>query len=567
MMKSINRKIEWTFSSEFASKEIDVLPAGYIDKTICGCGMTALALENTIPTIVAVPSVELIKNKCMQYPNDRTRNTVLGVWGDISLQDIEAFQFNENIIKIVVTYDSINKVAHLLPSCHLVVDESNLLIPYTKLKPDVIDNLFKIAKKYKDTVSFISATPTPLCYMPSWISDITQVKINWSASVKSYPILCERTFPYKSLRSEFIEPLNKNKVLTVAGRTFSKVIVFVNSVQQIVDVIKESGISKLECGIICGDNLKNDLKIIGINRYRTGVMPRFTFVTSAGFQGIDLSDESAMTIVVSNTSKNWQMVDMLTDLKQAVSRQRNKNNPNYGSYIYIYNQSIFKKSEDELLSIVSGVRRKIDLNIPHYNYLKSIDEGECFISDADIKSYTIFKDGVYTINENAFNADKYFIQEVRNQYVKGFEIVGLMENASVLEPIELPKNVTYRTLVDYFRNSTGTVDWGVYSTAKSEWKEVIEASYKFYKRVWENYTTAKLMVENHGDVYEQVRIEVQSIFKLGCRYSRYYIKEELQKIYDKYEVKRKALHGDLQEYYTIRNVKMNGERFVEINKK
>lgn len=104
--------------------------------------------------------------------------------------------------------------------------------------------------------------------------------------------------------------------------------------------------------------LENDSKISGIERYRSGPLPKYLFITSSGFCGIDLIDDNAMTIIVSNTGKNWQMIDMLTDLKQAVSRQRNKNNPNYGSYIYIYNQSIFSQNKD-LLKKIDSVRNKV----------------------------------------------------------------------------------------------------------------------------------------------------------------------------------------------------------------
>lgn len=97
--------------------------------------------------------------------------------------------------------------------------------------------------------------------------------------------------------------MNNSDSITVAGKSFKKVIVFVNSVQQIADIIKDTKLDKNECGIICGNSLKNDIKIIGIKRYSVGIMPKFLFVTSSGFCGIDLNDKDTMTMVVSNTSK------------------------------------------------------------------------------------------------------------------------------------------------------------------------------------------------------------------------------------------------------------------------
>jgi hypothetical protein len=289
----------------------------------------------------------------------------------------------------------------------------------------------------------------------------------------------------------------------------------------------------------------------------------FTFVTSSGFQGIDLYDKDAMTIIVSSTSKQWRMVDMMTDLKQAISRQRDKSNPNYGSYIYIYNQSLYTKSNEELLKILSEIRRKIDLNIPHFNNLCFTGESDKVIIDGDVKTYTTKRNGLFELNEQAFNADKYFIAEVRNQYAKGFDMCAAFDCEVIYKPVELPKNVTYRTLVEHFKNSNGNVEWGVYST-RIEWINIIERSYALYKKVWENYSIAKQMVENHGNTTEVVNIEIRSLFKLGARYTKRYITNELQMIYDQYQVTRKAKYYDLQDYYNLSAVKVNGNRFLKL---
>ena len=78
-----------------------------------------------------------------------------------------------------------------------------------------------------------------------------------------------------------------------------------------------------------------------------------------------------MNIVVSNTTKEHQMINLLTDLKQATSRQRNKSNPNYNRFIYIYNQNNFEKSESELLRIVEESKRQVKDNCQLLNELKA----------------------------------------------------------------------------------------------------------------------------------------------------------------------------------------------------
>lgn len=169
-------------------KEFKKIPSGYIDKTVCGCGMSSVALENDVDTVIAVPTIYLARNKAQQYPNERTNNELLAVWGDTRKEDIDEYLERVKVIKIICTYDSLPKVEYLLEKCHLVIDESNELLSLTKLKPEVIDEVFNIAHKYKETVSFISATPTPLEYMPKWVGEIEQVKIEWSDIKKVIPI-------------------------------------------------------------------------------------------------------------------------------------------------------------------------------------------------------------------------------------------------------------------------------------------------------------------------------------------------------------------------------------------
>lgn len=78
------RVIERVFDCEYASESgLDCVEAGYIDKTVPGCGLTSLAIEvESGSTVIAVPSMELVENKVGQYPNGRFGDRVLGVTGE-----------------------------------------------------------------------------------------------------------------------------------------------------------------------------------------------------------------------------------------------------------------------------------------------------------------------------------------------------------------------------------------------------------------------------------------------------------------------------------------------------
>ncbi|MBN1597319.1 MAG: hypothetical protein JW894_03430 [Bacteroidales bacterium] len=95
-------------------KGVDI-PAGYIDKSICACGMTSVALESKENIVLAVPTSYLTINKADQYPNDRCSYTVLLIWGETSSTDIDNYVSENSVQKIICTYDSLPKVKHLFP--------------------------------------------------------------------------------------------------------------------------------------------------------------------------------------------------------------------------------------------------------------------------------------------------------------------------------------------------------------------------------------------------------------------------------------------------------------------
>lgn len=562
----------YKYDVEYASQVLDKIPYGYIDKTICGCGLTTVALENSEDVIIAVPTIYLAINKSEQYPNERSKNKVLAVFGETTEKDIKGYiqkcKQQKLPIKIMITYDSVYRIKDLLKDCRLIIDESNELLKVIKQpnRREGVNKLLELAKEYKDTVSFISATPIQLSYMPDWIKDIPQVKITWEGTRKSTPILMERTYPFKALREEIIIPLQKNDHQSLAGKTFKKLIIFINSLSQITQIIRESKLSKDDCGIICGDSLKNDLRINGIKRYTTGKMPKYLFITSSGFSGIDLYDDDAMTVVVSNTKKNYTMVDMLTDLKQAISRNRSKSNPNYGTYVYIYNQTVFNQSEEELIQKIEKYRETLQYALDNY-INKSIKDNVDMLNSIkeDVNNYCKLNNGLYEVDDNLFNADKYFILETRNQYTKGFEIKDV-QGIKVQPPTEIKVEViTYTDTVDYFDKNhvNGVVDWTKFNT-KEEWIRLIEDTYKEFKKTWKDQTYAKNMISSKDDPVKIRVNQIKSLFKRSKRYTRTEIKDILQKTYNKLKINRKAKWTDLEEVVKIKHVTVRGTKYIEV---
>jgi hypothetical protein len=119
--------------------------------------------------------------------------------------------------------------------------------------------------------------------------------------------------------------------------------------------------------------------------------------------------------------------------------------------------------------------------------------------------------------------------------------------------------------VKYFEKHhvNGNIDWGHYST-RYEWIQIIEDSYRLYKKVWKDFSYATEMVKNYLNLYERIRVEVKGSFAVGSSYTRSQIKNCLGEIYGKHEIKRTPSHLDLNDMFITKEKKIKGERMVEI---
>lgn len=118
-----------TYLSDFLTE----IPVNCLfNKKQTGCGATELAIRNSIPTLIAMPYVALVKNKTI-YRKDAV--SVLGVYEGIGEQDIIDYAQSHSPLKIAVTYDSLPRTIKALQSAgldpykelFLLVDEWHVL--------------------------------------------------------------------------------------------------------------------------------------------------------------------------------------------------------------------------------------------------------------------------------------------------------------------------------------------------------------------------------------------------------------------------------------------------------
>ena len=578
--KKENMKYTKVFNANYASEVMNDLPShAYIDKTTCGVGMTSVAIEENCDTLLLVPTKLLVENKANQYPSSRCDYDVQGVTGDVDDYTIQ-YYFKQcqgkQPAKYICTYDSFAKMLPFaqMDNVRIVVDESDKVFAQSHLKSDstmeidVLNYMLKELEPLQERVTMISSTPVPVNYFKGtygeWIMGLDQYKFSWTTSMTVTPMMCKRRMPTEALKKEVIQPIVAGKEAVIGDRKFRKTIIFLNSVTSICKTIKECGIKDCS-GIICSNSNEQETKLKktkldGIRIKDFSHLPTFTFITSTGFQGIDLDDPEAMNVVVSSgNTKDYlngdspsMMLDLRLDIKQAVSRNRNRSNPNSDRFVFFYNLDIFDIDVPELIGKIDTLQQRIE------DYCKGMNIGFAVVDPMGIseiyKRYTYIDGGKLFINLLNFNFDKYLATNVIQLYQSGFALMSNMSSTfsgpiNVAKPRE-SRETSYKPIYEKYQAQIdgAPVVWTPEELACENYI-LVDRCYKEFGKVFHDSDYAKEIV-NASDSFGAVDMEseVKKVIKPG-KYNCKDLKEMLQEVYTANGYYRIAKATDIIDYY------------------
>lgn len=570
------------------------LPIGYINKSVCGCGATSLVINNQYDTIIAVPTVELIRNKVLKnntsiakHPN---KYELLGVYGYTNIKDIKQYinkqEAKNEPFKIMVTFDSLNKVTQFIkPDTQLIIDEVDYALTSWAMKAsgkslfeiDSVTKLFNITKEYKEQTTFITASDIDIKLYNGLLSkDITYYKFIFNNTETLTRLNHFRRNPYYALEKEFIEPIINKGFVIINDKKVTKLIIFVNNLNRIIKTINNYNLNDNNiAGVICGDNQENDNRLMNIARIQNYYdLPTFTFVTSSGYQGIDLYDEETMNVIVSDAAKEFTMMDQGTDLKQALSRQRSRDNKNDENYIYIHNDSdLF--DYDTKLKQIEEVREKIDLDLQIINMMeasnndKMKDRLQEHLNNNKQTAEFIYKDGnEWKVNESRFDILKYFIIQKTNEHSQTKRAIEPADYIEIEEPV-------YRELTSYdylytkLKEDKKRKDF-IPAQLQSENFEILSKTLSLFGKIYKNknYAISRIEEVNKYSVDKPLYDLVTSKFRVGNQYTRAYTKKIIQQAYNDLAYVKKATFRDLKDFgIDFEEVSIGTERGIEIIRK
>lgn len=548
---------------KYLSDVMEYLPKNCLfDKGKTGCGGTNVALTNDLNYVIAVPYQSLIESKSFQISN------VLGVMEGVSNKEIREYVQQEGVKKIMVTYDSIERVIDEIdPSKYaLLLDEYHLLFTEMAYREDAIYKVLNNYTKFNE-FCFMTATPLEDEFIIDELKHLPVVRCEWEnvETVSVHLTKCETGVAKTAIETinSYLINNNENKNLHI----------FVNSVDFIDDMVKNCNLTVDNTRAIWS---KNNPKKISIQR-RTINDPvkKINFYTSTCFEGCDVYDKNGVILVVSDGSKKNTLIDITTKFQQIAGRIRDTIYFDNITLLYSgtrYSNNLtydeFKaKCEEEIARCKSLI---VDFN-------ESKDSVKPYISVNDIYIKRNSENGTFEFNPNLVKLDLYNFKVARCIYQirvnknvvsdelvdKGYFVISSSEKSDVnLLKLDTDKKGFEQSVLRikaHRENSCSIIINQVESEEKARYPFIIDAINTFGFAGLEDMkykvtnVKRKLLVRNPSSSQLNKMFKIAKSFNVGIGdfISASDAKSIVSKTYDELYIKRTAKGSDLNTLFII----------------
>jgi len=540
----------------YYSDKYSEIPLGIVDKKITGCGCSSFALENSDALVLVVPTVAMINNKVAQYPNNRRKEDILGVYSGVTEVTIKDYIENTEVPKIMVTYDSFHKVASFIsPLYHIVIDEFSDLLDAYAYRNKAINTLLTTIENFPK-VSFISATPIEKEFLPTQLKNLPYTELEWDNIEKVKVTPLKTTNPIYKVKQIVAKFRDECLDIEIDGKKPQAAYFYVNSVTMIRDIIESCDLLISECRVICSNTLENKKKL-GYFGISTANNPEkmFNFIISCAFKGVDIYSDTGLAFVVSNNRNKNTLVSIDTDIFQVAGRIRTETNPFRHYIIHIFNENPLSITKEEFESIIET---KIETT---NDWLSLYNTGTDKQKEAAAKGFTEDsylarnEEGQVYFDELLLLLEKRRYKDVIEVYKNGLSINCFYEESKRFEILENPfikldfivsKNA--RNIIKAYCNDEISLEAA--SNACPLIKETIGVlSKRDYKRL--GFQPDKIRKEfNNLRSQEFIDKEVKNLFTLGFYLSKD-IKVILTRLYEDIGLEKKAKASDIERIFNI----------------
>lgn len=592
MVKTIKVPANVNYLNEWVGFE---LPKGIVNKGITGCGATTLAIEDAHKTIICSPRINLIKNKSRQHKG------TLAVYGDVRNVEIEDYLRNSPKAKLLATYDSIPRLSNIIKDksdWRVVVDEYQYILIDSGFKSETEMLLLEELKKFP-YVTYLSATPIADKYMlqMDWFKDMPYTILEWNNVEKRFVNRVQSKNPINNA-IEIVRNYQRGiyaSTLVNGERVESKeCVIFLNSVTNIVNIIKQTGLQSDEVNIIVAFTGENEflVKKLGKDKqgryYEIGCIPlegephkKFTFCTSTAFAGCDFYSTCASTFVVSDNKKAYTSIDIATELAQIAGRQRLECNPFRNTITFIYNVDV---GESKGSSYKAALNEKWQKSVKNANYKNSVtdkDLKEDLIKETNdsqkLNKYSmsyVWYDSVnqrFSVNRMAYLNDNFSYDVQKENYLDGISVRKQLEDSGFnVNGNEVHSD--YEEQLECIIKKEGFSDrmkrYCEYRKNKENCQYfiadvIMERQYEDLKLYYDSlgYERIKTLGYKESNLKNEMMSkqatyhlykEFRTIFPVGTRMLTDIIKLKMEEVYARYGIRQKGVASHLEKKFGIK---------------
>ena len=303
----------------------DVFPDGLpknciLDKVTTGCGATYSALTSLCPTVIAVPTRNLVLDKVIQ--EQYKPFNILGVSSDFKFSKIP-----DGCNKIICTYESLAKISkHIdISKWDLVIDEMHTI---HRMIGFALKDLIWIQENYNkfNSYCFVSATVPRRELLLSFLKDLDIVRVKWN----NPQLISFEPYFSSNIREAVLKIIYEHHTGIRKGTPYF----FYNSVRGIASISKAISRSGIPFSVVCSRSTKTKefLRKYGITPSNPGTVSDVNFITSTAFEGCDWYDEDGVTYIVSDSRSFLTRYSLTTTIPQIAGRIRNSK---YGDTITV----------------------------------------------------------------------------------------------------------------------------------------------------------------------------------------------------------------------------------------
>lgn len=392
-----------------------------LNKKVCGCGATELFLGRDKKCILASPRKNLLYNKYTQHLSDkfhlfRYDGDKDKYFSNGSISSIETVTYKDNLrdyvmnggTKILTTYDSLKHILEVLQEMKqnleewdVVVDEFQVMFYDCHFKATTEYEFYKLLQVFPNVV-FLSATPFLEEYLDQldYFKNLMMFELEWPGTMIEKPNvnIIKTCQSITNLCRSIIDKYRKGEGETaiVDGVEFraKEAVFYINSVKEIVNVIRTQNIKPEEVNIICSSTPENIGKLNELSKemkmeYKVGDIPgkdephkMFTLCTSTVYVGADFYSTNAYTYIFANPKVKSLTIDVSVDIQQIIGRQRLDSNPFKNTATLYFKTKASDMTKDALDESIKQKNEKTRKQIENF---KSAPYKDDFIEGLNMK--------------------------------------------------------------------------------------------------------------------------------------------------------------------------------------